>query len=179
MKKLNPKISAEVTPHHLYFDDESLTSYNTNLKVAPPIRTEKDRKSLIKGIKDGTIDCIATDHAPHTIEEKESSFDMAPFGMIGLESCFGVINKILDLPINQKIKLITKNPRDIMGFDNNLFEIGSNVELTILNPKIEWIFNYNNIYSKSKNSPFIGEKLRGKVLYTLSKGYLADLSTKI
>ena len=179
MKKLNPKISAEVTPHHLYFDDESLTSYNTNLKVAPPIRTEKDRKSLIKGIKDGTIDCIATDHAPHTIEEKESSFDMAPFGMIGLESCFGVINKILDIPINQKIKLITKNPRDIMGFDNNLFEIGSNVELTILNPKIEWIFNYNNIYSKSKNSPFIGEKLRGKVLYTLSKGYLADLSTKI
>ena len=179
MKKLNPKISAEVTPHHLYFDDESLTSYNTNLKVAPPIRTEKDRKSLIKGIKDGTIDCIATDHAPHTIEEKESSFDMAPFGMIGLESCFGVINKILDLPINQKIKLITKNPRDIMGFDNNLFEIGSNVELTILNPKIEWIFNYNNIYSKSKNSPFIGEKLRGRVLYTLSKGYLADLSTKI
>ena len=104
---------------------------------------------------------------------------MAPFGMIGLESCFGVINKILDLPINQKIKLITKNPRDIMGFDNNLFEIGSNVELTILNPKIEWIFNYNNIYSKSKNSPFIGEKLTGKVLYTLSKGYLADLSTKI
>jgi len=103
---------------------------------------------------------------------------MAPFGMIGLESCFGVINKILDLPINLIIKLITKNPRRIMGFNNNLFEIGSHIELTIVDPNLEWVFNENNIYSKSKNSPFIGETLKGKVLYTLSKGYLADLNTK-
>ena len=178
MKKINPKISAEVTPHHLYFNDQVLSEYNTNFKVAPPIRSENDRKALIKGIKDGTIDCIATDHAPHTTEEKESSFDLAPFGMIGLESCFGVINKILGLPITQIIKLITKNPRDIMGFNNNLFEIGSHLELTIVDPLAEWVFTEKNIFSKSKNSPFIGETLKGKVLYTISKGYLADLTTE-
>ena len=161
----------------MYFNDQALSGYNTNFKVAPPIRSEDDRKALIKGIKDGTIDCVATDHAPHTIEEKEDLFDMAPFGMIGLESCFGVINKILDIPINLIIKLITKSPREIMGFNNNLFEIGSYIELTIVDPNLEWVFNKNNIYSKSKNSPFIGETLKGKVLYTLSKGYLADLNT--
>ncbi|MFL3027186.1 MAG: dihydroorotase [Candidatus Neomarinimicrobiota bacterium] len=178
MKKNNPKISAEVTPHHLYFNDQQLSTYNTNFKVAPPIRSENNRKALIKGVKDGTIDCIATDHAPHTVEEKEASFDMAPFGMIGLESCFGVINKILGLPINQIIKLVTKNPRAIMSFNNNLFDIGSHLELTIIDPDMEWVFSEKNIYSKSKNSPFLGETLKGKVIYTISKGYLADLNTK-
>ena len=176
MKKINPKISAEVTPHHLYFNDQVLSGYNTNFKVAPPIRSEKDRKALIKGLNDGTIDCIATDHAPHTVEEKEASFDMAPFGMIGLESCFGVINKVLDLPFNKIINFLTKNPRAIMGFSENLFEMGSSAELTIINPNQEWVFKEDNIYSKSKNSPFIGETLKGKVHYTLSKGFLADLS---
>ena len=178
MKKNNPKISAEVTPHHLYFNDQQLSTYNTNFKVAPPIRSENNRKALIKGVKDGTIDCIATDHAPHTVEEKEASFDMAPFGMIGLESCFGVINKILGLPITQIIKLVTKNPRAIMSFNNNLFDIGSHLELTIIDPDMEWVFSEKNIFSKSKNSPFLGETLKGKVIYTISKGYLADLNTK-
>ena len=174
MKKNNSKISAEVTPHHLYFNDNALSGYNTNFKVAPPIRTEKDRKALIKGLKDGTIDCIATDHAPHTTEEKEASFDMAPFGMIGLESCFGVVNKVLDLPLKEIIKLLTINPRNIMNFNSNLFKKGALAEITIIDPDHEWIFAEENIYSKSKNSPFIGEKLKGKIHYTLSKGFLAN-----
>ena len=174
MKKNNSKISAEVTPHHLYFNDNALSEYNTNFKVAPPIRTEKDRKALIKGLKDGTIDCIATDHAPHTTEEKEASFDMAPFGMIGLESCFGVVNKVLDLPLKEIIKLLTINPRNIMNFNSNLFKKGASAEITIIDPDHEWIFSEENIYSKSKNSPFIGEKLKGKIHYTLSKGFLAN-----
>ena len=174
MKKNNSKISAEVTPHHLYFNDNALSGYNTNFKVAPPIRTEKDRKALIKGLKDGTIDCIATDHAPHTTEEKEASFDMAPFGMIGLESCFGVVNKVLDLPLKEIIKLLTINPRNIMNFNSNLFKKGASVEITIIDPDHEWLFSEENIYSKSKNSPFIGEKLKGKIHYTLSKGFLAN-----
>ena len=174
MKKNNSKISAEVTPHHLYFNDNALSGYNTNFKVAPPIRTEKDRKALIKGLKDGTIDCIATDHAPHTTEEKEASFDMAPFGMIGLESCFGVVNKVLDLPLKEIIKLLTINPRNIMNFNSNLFKKGASAEITIIDPDHEWIFSEKNIYSKSKNSPFIGEKLKGKIHYTLSKGFLAN-----
>ena len=176
MKKLNPNITAEVTPHHLFFNDQALLEYNTNFKVAPPIRSENDRKELIKAVKDGTFDCIATDHAPHTIEEKEATFELAPFGMIGLESCFGVVNKVLDMPLNELLKLLTVNPRRAMGFEEDLFAIGCAAELTILDPDQEWIYKEQNIYSKSRNTPFIGEKLKGKVRYTISKGTIADLN---
>jgi len=175
MKKSNQNITAEVTPHHLFFNDQALLEYNTNFKVAPPIRTENDRKELIKAVKDGTLDCIATDHAPHTIEEKEATFEIAPFGMIGLESCFGAVNKVLDMPLKELLKLLTVNPRRIMGFDNDLFTIGCPAELTILDPDQEWIFKEQNIYSKSRNTPFFGEKLKGKVHFTISKGFIADL----
>ena len=176
MKKLNPNITAEVTPHHLFFNDQALLEYNTNFKVAPPIRTEDDRKELIKAVKDGTFDCIATDHAPHTIEEKEATFESAPFGMIGLESCFGAVNKVLDMPLKELLKLLTVNPRRVMGFEEDLFTIGRAAELAILDPDREWIFKEQNIYSKSRNTPFIGEKLKGKVRYTISKGTIADLN---
>ena len=176
MKKLNPNITAEVTPHHLFFNDQALLEYNTNFKVAPPIRTEDDRKELIKAVKDGTFDCIATDHAPHTIDEKEATFESAPFGMIGLESCFGAVNKVLDMPLKELLKLLTVNPRRVMGFEEDLFKIGCAAELTILDPAQEWIYKEQNIYSKSRNTPFIGEKLKGKVRYTISKGTLADLN---
>ena len=175
MKKLNPNITAEVTPHHLFFNDQALLEYNTNFKVAPPIRTEDDRKELIKAVKDGTFDCIATDHAPHTIEEKEATFESAPFGMIGLESCFGAVNKVLDMPLKELLKLLTVNPRRVMGFEEDLFKIGCAAELTILDPDQEWIYKEQNIYSKSRNTPFIGEKLKGKVRFTISKGFIADL----
>ena len=175
MKKLNPNITAEVTPHHLFFNDQALLEYNTNFKVAPPIRSENDRKELIKAVKDGTFDCIATDHAPHTIEEKEATFELAPFGMIGLESCFGVVNKVLDMPLNELLKLLTVNPRRVMGFEEDLFAIGCAAELTILDPDQEWVFKEHNIYSKSRNTPFFGEKLKGKVRFTISKGFIADL----
>ena len=175
MKKLNPNITAEVTPHHLFFNDQALLEYNTNFKVAPPIRTEDDRKELIKAVKDGTFDCIATDHAPHTIEEKEATFESAPFGMIGLESCFGAVNKVLDMPLKELLKLLTVNPRRVMGFEDDLFKIGCAAELTILDPDLEWIFKEQNIYSKSRNTPFFGEKLKGKVHFTISKGFIADL----
>ena len=175
MKKLNSNITAEVTPHHLFFNDQALLEYNTNFKVAPPIRAENDRKELIKAVKDGTFDCIATDHAPHTIEEKEATFELAPFGMIGLESCFGAVNKVLDMPLKELLKLLTVNPRRVMGFEEDLFTIGCAAELTIIDPDQEWIFKEQNIYSKSRNTPFIGEKLIGKVRFTISKGYIADL----
>ena len=175
MKKLNPNITAEVTPHHLFFNDQALLEYNTNFKVAPPIRTEDDRKELIKAVKDGTFDCIATDHAPHTIEEKEATFESAPFGMIGLESCFGAVNKVLDMPLKELLKLLTVNPRRVMGFEEDLFTIGCAAELTIIDPDQEWIFKEQNIYSKSRNTPFIGEKLKGKVRFTISKGFIANL----
>ena len=177
-KKSNKKVTAEVTPHHLFFTDNDLQNFDTNLKVAPPIRTISDKKALIKGVKDGTLDCIATDHAPHTIEEKEGTFDLAPFGMIGLESCFGAVNKVLVKENNFKllslIEMLTTKPRKIMGFNNNLLEIGTSAELTILDPKEEWIFSKKDIQSKSKNSPFVGKNMYGRVKFTINKGHISS-----
>ena len=178
-KSVFPKVTAEVTPHHLYFNDEALTTYNTNLKVAPPIRSEIDREALIAALGDGTIDCIATDHAPHTIEEKEAPFDLAPFGMIGLESCFGAVNKVLvndsGMKIESLIDLLTIKPRKIMGFEQDLFAKGAQAEITIIDPESSWTFTRDNIFSRSINSPFIGEKLFGQIKYTFVKGLIAKL----
>ena len=173
IKLSNDKITAEVTPHHLYFNEEAIRNFDTNFKVGPPIRTEKDRIDLISAIKDGIIDCIATDHAPHTVEDKETTFDLASFGMIGLESCFGAVNKVLvkqnDLTLLDLIKLLSTNPRNIMKFNSDLFKIGTEAEITILDPDKEYVFGKSNIKSLSSNTPFIGEELIGKVLYTVSK----------
>ena len=179
IKKKNSKISAEVTPHHLYFIDENLSSYDTNLKVAPPIRSRNDRNALIKAVKNGIINCIATDHAPHTIEEKEGTFDMAPCGMIGLESCYGAINKVLHhqnrMDQISVIKLLTVNPRKIMGFDLDLFKIDTPAELVVLDPNKEWEFSPKNIFSRSKNSPFVGENMMGKIITTIVKNHITVL----
>ena len=172
MKRKNNNITAEVTPHHLFFNDQALRSYDTNLKVAPPIRTDFDRKALIKAVKDGTIDCIATDHAPHTLEDKETTFDCASFGMIGLESAFGVVNRVLvkesAMELIDLISLLTTNPRKIMGFDANLFSKGAMAEIAVIDPDHEWTFDKDHIHSKSGNSPFIGKSLKGKVELTIS-----------
>ena len=178
IKRNNHKITAEVTPHHLYYNDQALNSYNTNLKVAPPIRTEYDRQTLIEAIKDGTIDCIATDHAPHTIEDKETTFDLASFGMIGLESCFGIVCKVLFvdekvLSLEELIRLLTVNPRNIMGFEADLFQVGMPAEIAILNPETEWVFTSNHVQSRSVNSPYFGETLIGRVEMTISCNYIA------
>ncbi|MEE8437244.1 MAG: dihydroorotase, partial [Candidatus Neomarinimicrobiota bacterium] len=159
MKIDHDLVTAEVTPHHLYFNDQALKSYNTNLKVAPPIRSEADRKALIEAVKDGTVDCIATDHAPHTIEEKEAVFDSAPFGMIGLESCFGAVNKVLvkegTMTLEELIRKLTVNPRKIMGYEIDLLAEGSQAEIVILDPHEAWEFKRQHIQSRSYNSPFL------------------------
>ena len=179
IKSKKNKITAEVTPHHLFFNDKDLIDYDTNLKVAPPIRTEKDRLALVEGIKNGVIDCIATDHAPHRLDEKETTFDIASCGMIGLESCFGVVNKILckenNMKIEKLINLLTVNPRKIMGFKNDLFSMNLPAEVTVLDDKQEWEFALKDIESKSVNSPFIGKFLQGKVCYTISNNYIASI----
>ena len=179
MKSQNNKITAEVTPHHLFFNDINLMDYDTNLKVAPPIRTEEDRIALISGVKEGIIDCIATDHAPHRLEEKETTFDIASCGMIGLESCFGAVNKVLcvdnNINIEKVIDSLTLKPRKIMGFNGDLFSLDAEAEITVIDDKQEWEFSSKDIESKSVNSPFIGELLIGKVLHTLSKNVLASI----
>jgi dihydroorotase len=179
MKKINEKVTAEVTPHHLYFNDEALRSFDTNLKVAPPIRTEQDRKALLEAVKDGTIDCIATDHAPHTIEDKETTFDLASFGMIGLESCFGAVCKVLvvnemAIALEELIRLLTVKPRNIMGFEADLFQVGIPAEIAILDPTKDWVFDSTHVQSRSVNSPYYGETLTGRVEMTISRGYIAS-----
>ncbi len=176
MKNQYSKITAEVTPHHLFYTDEALYEYDTNFKVAPPIRDTMSRKALIQGIKDGIIDCIATDHAPHTSHDKDTTFDLASCGLIGLESCLGVVKKVLvddeDLGLLDMIKLLTVSPRKIMGFDNDLLKEGKEAELVLFNEDEKWVFNRNDINSKSKNSPFIDSQLSGKVIHTISKGVI-------
>ena len=148
--------------------------------MGPPIRTENDRISLIDAVKDGTIDCIATDHAPHTIENKETTFDLATFGMIGLESCFGVVNKILcnesEMDLMELILLLTSRPRKIMGFESDLFALGNPAEIVIIDPKQNWVFSREHIKSRSINSPYIGKKMIGKVLYTISRSNIFKTS---
>ncbi|MFQ6615797.1 MAG: dihydroorotase [Fidelibacterota bacterium] len=168
-------VTAEVTPHHLTFNHSALESFNTDLKVAPPVRSEKDRQALIKALKEGTIDCIATDHAPHTVEEKESPFDWAPWGMIGLETAFGAAWKVLSaesVPLAELIRFLTVKPRTVMGFEPNLFQEGIRAELTVLDPDVEWSFSRDDIYSKSRNTPFVGETLKGRILTVISRGKL-------
>ena len=156
-----------------------MVNYNTNLKVAPPIRNNSSRKALIKGIKQGVIDCIATDHAPHSLYEKETTFDCASFGMIGLESCFGIVKKLLvyeeGLSLIRLVRLLTIEPRRIMGFSSNLLEIGAEAELVLFDANKSWKFDKANISSKSSNSPFLGKELIGKVKYTISKGNIAEI----
>ena len=177
MKKIYSNITSEVTPHHLFFNDADLVNYDTNLKVAPPIRNDVSRKVLIKGVKEGIIDCIATDHAPHNSHEKETTFDLAAFGMIGLESCFGVVKKLLvddeGLSLIELVKLLTISPRKIMGFEQNLFKKGIDAELVIFDKNKKWVFNQKDVQSKSKNSPFYGKTLSGKIHYTISKQCIA------
>ena len=178
-KKKNSPITAEVSPHHLFFIDEDVNKFDTMIKVAPPVRGKDDRKALIEGIKSGLIDCIATDHAPHTIEDKETTFNDAEFGMIGLESCFGAVNKVLvkenGMSLKSLIEKLTVNPRKVMSLEQNLFSIGCKAQITVLNPNEKWTFKNEHILSKSSNSPFLGKELIGRVKYVVSKNQFFSL----
>jgi dihydroorotase len=173
-KKAKIKVTAEVTPHHFTLTDELIKSFDTNLKVNPPLRTKKDVDALKKGLADGVIDVIASDHAPHAIEEKEMEFDFAPSGMIGLETTLGLVatelvaKKVLTWP--QAIKAMTVNPARILNLPGGTFEKGSPADLTVIDPNLEWVVSKDELHSLSKNSPFIGRKLKGKAVMTIVDG---------
>ena len=170
-KKTYDTVSAEVTPHHIYFNDASLSSFNSNLKVAPPIRTEEHRKALIKGLKDGTIDCIATDHAPHNIEEKENDFVHASCGMIGLETAFSSSYSVLNkekFSIEKIVSLFTSGPCKVMNIQKEFLKKGNPVEIVVIDLEKEWKVSKDDFKSKSSNSGFIDEALSSRVIYTIS-----------
>jgi dihydroorotase len=173
-KKRRVKVTCEVTPHHFALTDEAIKTFDTNFKVNPPLRTRKDMEAIKKGLKDGTIDSIATDHAPHAVEEKEVEFDFAPFGMVGLETALGLVvtelvNKnILSWP--QAVAKLTVNPSKILNLKAGRIKRDFPADLTIIDPKTSWVVNSKEFKSKSKNSPFGGKKLWGKVRYTIVDG---------
>ncbi len=172
-KEKGVNVSVEVTPHHLALTDKALQSYDTNAKVAPPIRSDIDRESIQNAVCSGLINCIATDHAPHSIVDKERDFNNASCGMIGLESAFGVANKVLKgkKTVESIIDLFTINPCKIINIKPNLIKEKELAEVNIIDPDIEWEFKSSSIKSKSSNSPFIGKKLIGRVMMTINKGF--------
>lgn len=161
------QVTCEVTPHHLVLNEDDITTtYNTNLKMNPPLRSKADNAALIEGIKDGTIDCIVTDHAPHADHEKAREFELAPFGMTGLETSLGVILTYLVDPglitYNELVELMAIIPREILRLDQVTLKQGSVADITIFDPEVTWTVQSDDMYSKSHNSGFLGYTLKGR-----------------
>jgi dihydroorotase len=167
-------VTCEVTPHHFATTDEAVRSFSTNAKMSPPLRSSRHVEALKVGLKDGTIDAIATDHAPHTVQEKEQEFDYAPNGIIGLETAFGLTMTVLVegevLTLNQAIARLTSEPARIFNLPKGTLSVGADADVTILDPTREWVVDVRKSASKSRNSPFHGWKLRGEVLATIVEG---------
>ncbi len=148
--------------------------YNTNAKMNPPLRSEKDVKAIIEGLRDGTIDVIASDHAPHTTEEKNVEFALAANGIVGLETTLGlVISELVDtgaLNISDAIAKMTSNPAKILGINKGSLQIGADADITIIDQGKEWEVDATKFFSRSKNTPFNGWKLKGKVIQTIVGG---------
>ena len=176
-KKEGSKISADVALHNLILTDEEIIHFDTRYKVMPPLRSKKDCTALIKGLKDGTIDVICTDHNPEDEENKKTEFDNAAFGIIGLETAFGLIGKHLSkhLSLAEIIKKIAINPRRLLQLKSGNIEEGNTANLTLFNPDLEWEFQKTDIESKSVNTPFVGEKLKGKALAICNKGKFLEV----
>ena len=172
-KKKGIKVTCEVTPHHFTVTEEVVRSYDTNTKMNPPLRTQKDVDAIKEGLKDGTIDVIATDHAPHSLDEKEVDYIQAPFGIVGLETAIGLsITELVEkkiLTMHQLVEKFSVNPRKIIGKEVRIAE-GEPANLTFIDPNIEWNVEISKFNSKSKNSPFNGRTLKGKAVGICNNG---------
>jgi dihydroorotase len=169
-------VTAEATPHHLALTDADVGTYDTHFKMNPPLRSEGDRRALIEGLRDGTIDCIATDHAPHTNYEKDKEFDYAPFGIIGLETALGVAIEVLHrqerFTLPEIVDLMTRRPARILKLPAGTLAEGAIADITVFDPEEKWTVNGSKFFSKSANSPWIGRQLHGRVKYTVVSGRL-------
>jgi dihydroorotase len=165
-KRRGVRVTTEVCPHHFTLTDECLRSFDSNFKMSPPLRAAVDVEACIAGLKDGTIDVICTDHAPHALEKKMQELDRAPFGILGLETALGLVATQLvhaghlDWPM--AIQRMTINPARILGIDKGTLRIGADADVTIIDPELEWTVDPEFFYSKSVNTPFAGWKLRGR-----------------
>lgn len=175
-KRRGVKVTGEATPHHFYFTDACCQSYDTNFKMNPPLRTEVDRLAIIEGLLDGTLDIIATDHAPHTADEKDCEFDYAPFGIIGLETALGASLEVLyhsgKLGLSEILSLMTHKPAAIVGLNKGTLSEGADADIVVLDPNQIVRVDAFKLQSKSSNCPWHGHNLRGKVLATFVSGRL-------
>ncbi len=167
-------ITAEAAPHHFTLCDEDIKDYDANYKMNPPLRSKADRAAIIEALGDGTIDCIATDHAPHHIDDKNCEFEKAANGIIGLETSFALSNTELVekgvLTPGQLVEKMSANPAKILGINKGSLSKGTAADITIADPSMEYEIDVNTMVSKAKNSPFGGRKVKGKVLYTIVGG---------
>ena len=168
-------LSGEVCPHHIALTDEALQGYDTNFKMNPPLREQSDIDALLGGIADGTIEILATDHAPHAVYEKEVEFAAAPFGIVGLETAVGIFceillhrHKVVDLP--RLVSMLTLNPARLLALDRGTLAAGAAGDVTLLDPDREWVVDKEQFASKARNTPFHGWKLRGRAVRTIVGG---------
>jgi len=174
-KQRGVKVTCEVTPHHFTLTDESLADYDTNFKMCPPLRTAADVAAIKQAMKDGIVDAIATDHAPHGIIDKEVEFDRAAFGIIGFETALPLsLNLVRDevISMNEMVRLFTSRPCEVFSLPGGSLEVGKTADVAIFDPDKEWVFEKDGIVSKSKNSPFIGKTLKGQVKCTIVSGQI-------
>ncbi len=173
-KKRGVRVTAEVCPHHIALSDEMLLSFDTNCKVNPPLRSQKHIDACIQGLQDGTIDAIASGHAPRSAEKKMQELDSAPFGMVGLETSLGLVVRhlvepgLLDWP--QVVTLMSTNPAKILGLEKGTLQIGADADLTIIDPDVEWVVDPDTFRSKSRNTPLAGQTLRGRATTVIVGG---------
>ena len=177
------RVTGEACPHHIALTDDSLATYDTHFKMNPPLRTEEDRLAIIAGLKDGTIDILATDHAPHTPDEKDREFDLAPNGILGLETALAVSLEILvrknKLKLATLVDLWTRKPAELLGLPAGTLAEGAPADLVLFDPEAEWLYDAKKGFSKSANSPWSGQKLRGQVKATYVSGKLVFDGQKI
>ena len=176
-------VTAEATPHHIALTDESLGSYDTNFKMNPPLRTEVDRQAIIGGLRDGTLDCIGTDHAPHSPDEKDREFDYAPNGILGLETalpvCLDVLVRRSKFKLPAVIDLMTRRAAGVLRLPGGTLATGAAADICIFDPAATWTYDATKGFSKSRNSPWHGQKLTGQVKTTIVGGKVVYRNGKI
>jgi len=165
-KKKGMKVTCDVAAHQLFFTDKDARSFDSHFKVLPPFRAQSDIDSLIEGLNDGTIDAICSDHTPHDIEDKKLEFNLAEFGIIGLETAFASLVTVTSgkLSLETIINKFTTGPKAIFGLTQNEIKVGKKANLTLFDPERKWTFEKSDIRSKSKNTPFVGTQFTGKAL---------------
>ena len=171
------RVTCEVAPHHFLLTEEHVGDYNTNAKMNPPLRSATDRDAMIEAILDGVVDAIATDHAPHAVHEKEVEFENAPNGITGLETALGLcvrwLHKEWKMPLGRVLSLLSAQPAALLNLKGRgTLTVGSFADVVILDPKAEWTYNARETKSKSRNTPFDGWAMQGKVRWTISEGRL-------